>query len=233
MENGVRKMKITDVTGSIKNGMWSYGYPFPEYRCVPLKQPEWVKAKVWCEVFGGLNSQTGTYLETPAHYFGPSVSYDLEKVPIEKLIDVRASHIKLDPSRFRTGRREYITVSMLEEYSRDCDIREGDALIFSCGWGDRWFDKSYLEQSPIVSKEAMEWLISKKPFILSSDVPRWDSLEKSEDFWQDFYSADILMLCPLVGLEKIGKQGLSLTVLPLNVSGTSCAPCRAFIKENI
>ena len=47
-----------------------------------------------------------------------------------------------------------------------------------------------------------------------------------------FYKADILMLAPLVNLENVGVNNLSLTVLPLNVIGTSCAPSRAIITEN-
>ena len=223
-------MKLTDVTGKIKNGMWSYGPPFPEYECVPLAQPEWVKARVYCEIFNGMNSQTGTYLETPAHFLGPEKSYDLDKVPIEKLTDVRASHIKLPPELFLTGGRAGITAGMLERYSKG-GIKEGDALIFSCSWGKHWFEEKYLKQSPYLTYEAMKWLISKKPFILASDVARWDRTDKSEGFWDEFYAADILMLAPLVNLENVSTENLRLTVLPLNIADTSCAPCRAFIRE--
>lgn len=223
-------MKIYDVTGKIKNGMWCYGDPFPEYDCTPLVQPEWVKAKVWCEVFGGMNSQTGTYLETPAHYLGPEKSYLLEDLPIEKLIDVRVSLIKLDPALFG-GKRIAITDGMLKEAANGLDIRPGDALLFSCGWGGRWFDSSYLAESPYLTYSAVEWLTEKKPFILGSDIARWDTVPVSQGFWDLFYNSNILMLAPLVGLENVGTKGLKLTVLPINVADTSCAPCRAFIKE--
>ncbi|MBQ9545183.1 MAG: cyclase family protein [Clostridia bacterium] len=224
-------MKLTDVTGKIKNGMWSYGPPFPEYKRTLLTQPDWVTARVWCDVFNGMNSQTGTYLETPAHYLGPDKSYNLEKVPLEKLVGIRASHIKLPRAPFLTGGRVGITREMLEEHSKNCRILENDALIFSCSWGKGWFEKSYLESSPYLTRGAMEWLIEKKPFILASDVPRWDRTDVSEGFWGDFYGADILMLAPLVNLENVGTDNLLLTVLPLNIADTSCAPCRAFITE--
>ncbi len=224
-------MKIIDVTGQITDNMWNYEYPFPKYNIKPLPQPEWVDTKVYCEIFDGLHSQTGTYLETPAHFFGPQKSYSLYKVPVEKLVDIRASHIKLDLSHFDTGKREKITREMLEEASKDLEIREGDALIFSCGWGKYWSDKKYLDCSPYLSYDAMEWLVSKKPSILASDVPRWENLEKPEGFFEMFYKADILMLAPLVNLEKAGTKNISLTALPLNVTDTSCAPCRAVIKE--
>ncbi len=223
--------KIIDVTGKITDGMWNYEYPFPKYKLLPLPQPEWVESKVYCEIFEGLHSQTGTYLETPAHFFGPEKSYNLDSVPVESLIDVRVSHIKLDINLFDTGKREKITARMLEEASRGMDVREGDALIFSCGWGKYWCDEKYLASSPFLSYEAMEWFVSKKPYILGADVPRWENLEKPENFFEMFYKANILLLGPLVNLENVGKENLSLTVLPINVTGTSCAPCRAIITE--
>ena len=225
-------MKIIDVTGQIRDDMWNYEFPFPKYKLKPLPQPEWVESKVYCEIFEGMHSQTGTYFETPAHFFGPEDSYNLEAVPVEKLVNVRCSHIKLDRTIFETGKREKITVEMLEEASKDIDIREGDALIFSCGWGIYWSDKKYLECSPFLSYEAMEWLVSKKPYILGADVPRWENLEKPEGFFEMFYKANILLLGPLVNLENVGTKNLTLTTLPINVIGTSCAPCRAIITEN-
>lgn len=225
-------MKIIDVTGQIKDGMWNYEYPFPQYKLKPLPQPEWVDSKVYCEIFEGMHSQTGTYLETPAHFFGPEKSYNLETVPVDKLVNVRCSHIKLDREIFETGKREKITAEMLEKASEGLDIRPGDALIFSCGWGIYWSDKKYLEQSPFLSYEAMEWLVNKKPYILGADVPRWENLEKPEGFFEMFYKANILLLGPLVNLENVGTKNLTLTALPINVTGTSCAPCRAIITEN-
>ncbi len=224
-------MKITDVTGPIRDDMWNYEFPFPKYKLTSLPQPEWVDTRVYCEIFTGLHSQTGTYLETPAHFFGPEVSYNLDKVPVETLVNVRCSHIKLDFSLFCTGKREKVTVAMLEEAAKDLDIREGDALILSCGWGRFWSEENYLECSPFLSYEAMEWLISKKPYILGSDIPRWENLEKPEGFFEIFYKADILMLAPLIHMEQVGTENLSLTVLPLKVEGTSCAPCRAIVCE--
>lgn len=225
-------MKVIDVTGQIRDDMWNYEFPFPKYKIKPLPQPEWVESKVYCEIFDGLHSQTGTYLETPAHFFGPEKSYNLDTVPMEKVFNIRCSHIKMDIDQFETGKREKITVEMLEKAAKGIDIKEGDALIFSCGWGKYWTDKKYLENSPFLSYEAMEWLVSKKPYLLGADVPRWENLEKPEGFFEMFYKANILLLGPLVNLENVGTKNLTLTALPINVVGTSCAPCRAIICEN-
>ena len=68
--------KIIDVTGLIDKGMWNYDPPFPEINIVPLPPIPWLGGKtVGAEIFEGLHSQTGTYLETPAHHFGNSGSF--------------------------------------------------------------------------------------------------------------------------------------------------------------
>lgn len=229
---GVMILKITDITGKIENGMWNYEAPFPVFDLKPLPQPEWVDIRVWCEIFDGMHSQTGTYLETPAHFFGPEKSYDLDKVDVASLCDVPVCHLKLDIN-IDGKERPKITKEMLEEALGERKIQEKSAIIISCGYGKKWFDKDYLDASPFISREAMEWIVEQKPYILGADLPRWENLEKPEGIFPIFYAADILMLAPLCNLEKVGIGKSTLTVLPINVTNTSCAPCRAIIKEDI
>ena len=223
-------MKIYDVTGKISRGIWSYGDPFPEYEMRPLPQPEWVETRVWCDIFDGMNSQTGTYLETPAHLLGPERSYNLEDVDVARLVDVPTVLLKLDPAMHVPGRRAKVTREMLEAALGGRRVGRDTALILSCGWGSRWFDEDYLDGSPFISREAMAWIAEKRPFILGADMPRWENLERPEGIFPIFYDADILMLAPLVIPEDIPDGELSLTVLPIRVTGTCCAPCRAILK---
>lgn len=225
-------MIITDVTGKIENGMWNYEAPFPQFNLKPLPQPEWVDIRVWCEIFEGIHSQTGTYLETPAHFYGPEKSYNLDKVDIATLCDVPVCHLKLN-IEYNGKERTKITAEMLEKALGNREIKEKSAIIVSCGHGKKWFDEDYLDSSPFISYEAMEWLVSKKPYILGSDLPRWENLEKPEGIFPLFYAANILMLGPLCNLENVGVEKAFLTVLPINITKTSCAPCRAIIKEDI
>ena len=223
-------MKIYDVTGRIAKGVWSYGDPFPEFDMRPLPQPEWVETRVWCDIFEGMNSQTGTYLETPAHLLGPEKSYNLEDVDVARLVDIPAVLLKLDPGMHVPGRRARITRAMLEEALGGRPVGRESALILSCGWGPRWFEPDYLDGSPYLSREAMEWIVEKRPFLLGADLPRWENLERPEGIFPMFYAADILMLGPLVIPQDIPDGALTLTALPIRVTGTCCAPCRAILK---
>jgi len=224
--------RVVDVTGMIEEGMWNYEAPFPKVGIRPLPPVPWVKGDVYCEIFDGLHSQTGSYLETPAHYYGNNDprTYLLIDLPVEKLVDVPCVVLDMgiwamNPQEGRRG----VTVKDIENCPNASEIKAGDAVLFSTGWGQYWKHPDYLTYSPFLTKEAMAWFISKKPFMLGGDTARWENLEKPEGFFPDFYAADILMIGPLVDLERVKAPRCRLTVLPLKVPRTSCAPSRVVI----
>ncbi|MBQ8003588.1 MAG: hypothetical protein IJ299_00615, partial [Oscillospiraceae bacterium] len=120
------------------------------------------------------------------------------------------------------------TLKMLEA----AELQDGVSFLISCSWGRFWRDGRYLTASPYFEKDAMDYIISKKPFLLGTDFARWENLEKPQGFFADFYANDILMLAPVVNLDRIQSRRARLTVLPLNIEKTCCAPCRAFIRED-
>lgn len=219
---------VIDITGEIYNGMWNYEPPFPRVNIRPLPEVDWVSDKVYCEIFEGLHSQTGTYLETPAHFLGAS-SYQLIDVPVEKLVERRAVVLDLSECMLSENNAA-VTGSMLDGANGSRLVREDDAVLICCGWGRKWRDGDYLTNSPYFTRDAMAWLLSKKPFLIGTDFPRWDNLKNPQGFFSEFYANDILMLAPCVNLEKINRPLVKLTVLPLKIMNTSCAPCRAVVR---
>jgi kynurenine formamidase len=222
--------EIVDITGTIYNGMWGLKPPFPEFNMRPLPDVPWVKNKVYCEIFDGLHSQTGTYLETPAHVLGDK-SYPLIDVDLSRLVDIETVIIKLDG--FSIGAKRPITVQMLESNPASSLICDKNAVLICCNWGRYWYDEKYLKCSPYFTKEAMQWLINKRPYLLGSDFPQWDNVDDSQGFFEDFYENNILMLAPCVNLEKASSPEVLLTALPIKIERTSCTPCRAFIRNKI
>ncbi len=213
-----------DLTGTVYTGMWNYEFPFPPLTIRPLPPVPWVKGYVGCEIFDGLHSQTGTYLETPAHVLGDA-SYPLLDVSLDRICDIPTVILHLP----FTGTNMAITPEILENCEAFHRIQSGDAVFISCNYGEKWFDGDYLSASPYFTREAMLRLIEKKPSILGSDFPRWDNLANPQNFFADFYAADILMLAPVINLEKCPALGGRLTALPLKAEKTSCAPCRAIL----
>ena len=224
-------MQVIDLTGEIKTGMWHYEPPFPEFHLRPLPEVPWVSGRVYCEIFEGLNSQTGTYLETPAHFFGNDNCYLLADVPVEKLVDLPCRVLMLPEEAFAAPERTPVTLPILLAAAAENLPLPGEALLIGTRWGNNWDAPDYLSRSPYFTREAMEWLIARKPFLLGSDIPRWESFEHPQGFFEAFYRANILMLAPCVNLEQAGSRFFRLTALPLHVPKTSCAPCRAVLRR--
>jgi kynurenine formamidase len=218
--------KYIDISGRLCNGMWHYEEPFPRIHIHPLPDAAWA-GKIYSELMDGVCSQTGTYLETPAHYYGYERSYLLGDVPLDRLIDIPCVVLDLGPMDMEPSRRP-VTRDMLERCSGAALIRPGDAIFVCCGWDRYWMDERFVSASPYFKHDAMMWLIDQKPFLLGGDSPRWENLEQPEGFFDAFFSADILMLAPCVNLSAAAGRG-RLTALPLNVPDTCAAPCRAVI----
>ena len=224
---------VIDITGPIQEGMWNYEPPFPVFHRKPLPQVPWVDTPVYCDIFEGLHSQTGTYLETPAHLLGEQ-SYPLDQVPVCKLVNIPARVLQLpgfsppDAGRER-AERPPVTASALEAALDGDQLPPQSALLIATSWGRHWMDADYLSASPYFTTEAMEWIVDKHPFLLGTDLPRWEHLERPQNIFPLFYSADILMLAPLVHLEDLPSRWVQLTALPLAVTGSCCTPCRAVV----
>ena len=211
-------MKIYDITGPVREGIWKYGDMYPDYRPVGASAEP---GKCFFEIFEGFNSQTGTYLETAAHITGYEGHRLIADVPVEALYEIpcRVFHVKPEDGR--------ITAAHLEAAARGMEIPQGCALLFEAGHDD-WYSPEFQTKAPWLSLDAMEWLLSKKPCLIGSDTPAW---QKDEPVFDLFVPHDILLLAPLTGLSKVDGRDAKLTVLPLNIEGTCCVPCRAVIVE--
>jgi len=203
--------------------MWNYGPPYPEIKIEPLPKVPWLKHEVYSDIFVGMGSQTGTYIETNAHYFKDEKK--LSDVPIEKLFMVDATVLNLKPKGPKEAiRREEITALKPETH-------EGDAILFGTRWGQRWRDPNFVKDSPYLTYDAVMWFLDQKPSILGGDIPVFDSLDDPQGFWDKFFRSGALLLAPLVNLEKVTKRRTKLVALPLKVEGTCCAPCRTLVVE--
>jgi len=218
------KVKTIDATGTIHDGMWTYGPPYPEVVVEEIPIPKWVPYKTYSWRFQ-LGGQTGTYLETGLHMErGRPAVID---VPVESLVNRDAVVVKIE------GKQHKEDCITLEEMKAACGdvIRAGDCVLLSVGRDVKWRDADYVTDSPYVSKEAMDWLIDRQPFLVGADWPRMDSWENPQKFFVRFFDEGILLLAPLVNLRLVTRQRVKLTVLPMKVEASAAAPARAIIME--
>lgn len=66
---------------------------------------------------------------------------------------------------------------------------------------------------------------------MAGDTAYFDNVENEQGNWNLIYGNGILVLAPLVNLERIDKHKVKLYVCPLNILNTTGLPCRVIIKE--
>jgi len=228
-------MKIIDASGPIYDGMWSYGDPFPNFKLIDLKEPDWVEGfHPKSNAFEGFSMLTGSYIDGPAHAFGIEKTYPMSDIPMEKLFGVDAYIYKLDLSRLKKeGKRPVVDLSAVKEAEKriEKDIPERSILVFSTGWGSHWDKDDFLTDAWFMEKDAVDYLVNKKPFIMALDTAYIDCLDNERGSWNLIYGNDITLVAPLVNLEKISSPIAKIYICPLNILNTTGLPCRVIFTE--
>ena len=224
-------MKLIDASGPIYEGMWSYGPPFPEFKIKELNNPEWVDFTAYSEEFIGLTSATGTYIDGPSHALGLDKSYAIGDIPIEKLFGIDAYVLKFDLEKLsKEGSRPFVTLHDILHAQKE-NIPDNSAIIFATGWGSHWDKPDFLTHNWFLKKDAVEYLIKKKPTIFAADTPSFDNIDAKQGIWDLIFNNNILIVAPLVNVEKIKKFKVKLYVCPIKILKTTGLPCRVIIKE--
>lgn len=213
--------RILDITGPIYEGMWSYGLPYQPFHIKQVPPVDWVDYPTYSQNVA-MNVQTGTYLETGAHMFPEMRTVD--QVRLEDLL-LEAHILYLNPKAARSA-------ILVEEVAGPTDrIPPGSAILVCTGWGRNWGHPRFLDDSPYLTTAAMYHLLSLKPALIGADLPRWDSLDDPQGFFHRFFQQDVLLLAPLMNLEKFGRPSGELIVLPLPIRGASASPARAALID--
>jgi len=225
--------RIIDVTGIIKNGMWSFGSLFPKFEIIQRSGVNPGFGEYHYTEFQGMHSQVGTYLETPAHFLGMENSFLVDDIPLEKLVDVGCVVLKCPRDTSDLSKKEAVTKEDLLSCPNFDEIQPGDCIAVYFGWDKYWMnDDVFYPCSPYFTYDAMQLIISKNPSILATDTPAWDNYDDPSDFFPDFYAANILMLAPLYNLDEVKKPRVRISVLPLRFDNVSASSCRAFNTED-
>jgi arylformamidase len=210
-----------DITGPIYEGMWTYGPPYAPFRMEQVPPVDWVAYPTFSQNIA-MNVQTGTYLETGAHMFQEMRTID-QLDPDDLFLD--AHILRLRPK----GPREIIGVEELLPLTED--IPEGSAVLVCADWGRNWEDPRFLADSPYFSAAAMDYILALRPALVGADLPRWDSLDDPQGFFERFFRQDVLLLAPLVNLERFEGTTGRLIVFPLPIRGACASPARAVLVE--
>jgi kynurenine formamidase len=217
--------RYIDVTGTLAPGMWSYR---PSIADIPEFE-QWRFAEVadrgWEADAFTMATLTGTYFETSKHLYPDQMSID--ELPIERCF------VSASVARIPKQAREHITAAELERSAHG--LQPGDALIVATGWSSRWWEsgETFVMESPHFDLRAMEWIVAHKVSMLAGDFPCFDDPQPGGGQGVNtlLFGIGALILAPLVGLDRVTKNRVQLTVLPIKIKGACGAPCRAIITE--
>lgn len=222
-------MKIIDISGPIYNGMWNYSDQYPKFKLTSIGFP--YGGEVFpVDVFEGFHAQVGTYIESPGIFIEKG-SIKLNGILIEKFykINTYVFQLKYNALKIKDG-RSFVSLEDIKNAEKE-KIPKGSAILISTGYGKNWTNKDYIEKSWFFKKEAIYYLIDKKPFILGGDSPVWENDKNPEGTLKKFYKSGILLLAPCINLEQIRLFKVKLIVLPLKVSEAAICPVRAVVLE--
>jgi len=220
-------MKVIDITGPIYEGMWDYGC-----ECKPFKLGK-VKMK-YAGIEYGLDSlenmvaTTGTYFETAGDVHG----YTSNDIAIEKLFMIDSYVLQMPYENLKiVDNRPAVFLDDMKRAEKE-SIPEGSGIILSTGYGKNWESKDYLKKCPFLKKEAMDYLIDKKPYIVVFDTPAAENNVNPEGAFDRYFQEDILTVTACMNLEKIKKYNVKLVVMPIKLLNVAMAtPARAIVIE--
>ena len=225
-------MKVIDITGTMYNGMWYFGDPWPRFHFKSrYHELEAVGITALIEDFEGMGGHTGLHIETPATGIGYDKSYPLIDVLIEKLVYVDAYVLQIPHENLpiKDG-KPFITLQDIKKAEKE-EIPEGAVILIGTGYGKNWDSPDYLTKSWFIKREAMYYIIDKKPLLLGVDATDFENWANPEQFFERFFNSNILLMAPCIHLEKVKKFRVKFIALPLKIKGAAICPTRAVLIE--
>lgn len=216
-------MRITDISGPIYHGMWTYGGPYGEVELVEIPPPDWLEHKTYSWRMA-MSVQTGTYLETSLHVRrdGPP------------LIDIPLEHLWMrDCAILRVPCGPDQAISAADLAACNVPVRKGDVILVATGWDAHWREPDFISNCPWFKREAMDWILDHEPAIFCGDMPRFDSWENPQGFWPRFFGQGTLLLAPVVNLAAVAGDRAKLCALPMKLEESCAAPCRVVVVEEV
>jgi len=168
-----------------------------------------------------MSSNTGTYLDTPAHrYRGAD---DLAAVPIERLVDLDGVVVRVADGLAGADRPE-VDVLALAPY----DVG-GRAVLVETGHARHWGTEAYAEGHPYLTAAAADWLVDNGAALVGIDSLNIDGTHTGErPVHTRLLGAGIPVVEHLTGLDRLPPTGFRFSAPPPKVAGLGTFTVRAF-----
>ncbi len=223
-------MRIIDITGSIHEGMWEFGFPHGHFKLLQLDY-EHLGHRYTHEGFEGLVGTTGTFIQAGATYHGYKEYDPIHEIPLKRLVNVDAYVLQISLKELQeVDGRKCIQAGDIKSAEKE-EIPEGSAIIISTGYSQNWEKSDFVNESPFFKREALYYLIDKNPNIIASDFPAWENKLNPENSLERLFSSDTIVMPNCINLKKIKKYKVKLIVLPIKILDIATCPVRAIVIE--
>lgn len=177
-------------------------------------------------------SFAGTCITAPSFFDGFWKS--INNIKLEEITMIPAVKIDLSGIIQEGGK---ISAEHIKTFERESgDIHPKSFLIIYTGWSKNWSaeKRKYIKNYPILTKDAAEYIVSKKVFGIGMDTPLPDN--KNTDFQvQDILFTNGMYIVKNLSenTEKITEKFGHVIISPLKFDGCNEAPARVlFCVEN-
>jgi arylformamidase len=162
-------------------------------------------------------ANTGTYLDSPFHRY--AAGKDLSELPLERLANLDAMVIRVEPAQGRAIDRSVFAGH---------DLR-GKAVLVRTGWDEHWRTDRYFEGHPFLTRDAAEHLLSAGAALVGIDSLNIDDTsDLSRPVHSLLLGAEIPIVEHLCGLHHLPDAGFRFFAVPVKVKGMGTFPVRAF-----
>lgn len=168
-----------------------------------------------------LATNTGTYLDTPAHrYRGGD---DLAVAPLERMVDLDGLVIRVGDTVDR-GERPEVDVPSLAAH----DVA-GKAVLVETGHARHWGTDAYFHDHPYLSAAAADWLVEHGATLVGIDSLNIDGTHTGErPVHSTLLAAGIPVVEHLTNLDRLPQSGFRFTAAPPKLAGLGTFTVRAF-----
>jgi kynurenine formamidase len=206
-------MPIIDLTHPITADMPVY----PDTEAPELIPACTIEKDGFAERIVRLYSHTGTHMDAPSHLI--EGGRDLDSYPIERFTGTGCCLDLRDLAGQEIG---LAAMAPLAD-----TLAAADFLLLNTGWSERWGDKAYFEQHPVLSPESARWLTRFDLKAVGMDNISADRFDTGTfPIHHTLLQADILIIENLVHLDRLPVCGFRFTGLPLNLAQADGAPLR-------
>lgn len=218
---------MIDLTGPICENMWSYGPPFSQFQRTRISE---LTSHGYIAYNYSIASHMGTHIDSGAHFDEKAPCID--DIPLELLYgSALIINIPNCPVRHEIKLED---VSLYEN-----KVLENDIVLISTGWDKMWENSRYVADTPFISNDLADFLISKKIKLIGTDTalccdPRKGlSLVSNDSNIPDmlFLNNGIPYINGLVNLNKIQKERITFLALPLKIAFAEGTPVRAIALD--